>query len=305
MRNVLLCVQLLAFLIFTACSLPSVSQGAQLAADPYPCVSETQDELRLLHQAHHEAVDTINLYTHPCTGGLYLVEPNKAPEVLNVLWEGWWLQGLYRPQWIESDNGRVLELTGRFITGAGPTGAQPFDARFRITQSDSGWRVTEPQVDIPQPQGPQELNCLGRTLFVVREQAELDYLNLSNEPWAVEFGAERLVLVNADVHTSTDAIVRTDGSRYFLQERKHPDAFSISTTFTRPGLLWMVVPKDDLSISMGRDWKARRVCAECRAGALVTMHRLAGFVSAIKKGKEFWRRTACKPDKPSRPGRPF
>ena len=242
------------------------------------CVLQETSKLRLLHQAIDEPV-VINLYTHPCTGGLYLVEPNKTPDDLTVLHEGWWLQGLYRPQWRVTGDGRVLEL---YLTGVGPNGAEPFVGRISVMQVAGGWRVLEPEVDVPPPAHPKEVRHMGRTLFVFRDEAELEYMGLSNELWDVDFSLERLVLTDADVHSYDDAIAKTDGRNYFLQPYQDSNAFLIGITFTQPGVLWMVVPKDDRSIKTSPYEKAQAVCDECRAGAVAPIQRLVGYVAAPK-----------------------
>ena len=247
---------------------------------PHGCVLQERDKLHLMHQVVDEAVDVINFYTHPCSGGLYLTAPNKAPDKLTVLYEGWWLQGLYRPQWRQTDDGRALEITGSYITGVGPAGSRPFVARIRIVQTDIGWRVFEPEVDVLPPAHPKELPGSGSTLFVVHNAAELTYLNESLEHWDVDFATERLVLMNTDVHSTTDAIVTTDGKSYFLKLWSTANAFHIGTPFTMPGVLWMVVPKDDLSIRGSPYDQVQPQCEHCRAGAVATMQRLVGYVAA-------------------------
>lgn len=267
---------------------------------PSGCVLDEPGKLRFLHQVLDEAVDTISLYTHPCSGGLYLADPNKASDKLTVLHEGWWFEGLFRPQWRKADEGRALELTGEYITGVGPTGVQPFIGRIGVAQMDSGWRVLEPEVDVPPPAHPKELRYKGRTLFVVRDEVELKYLDLSNEHWGVDFSTERLVLMNADVHSSSDAVVKTDGKSYFLQRHRVPDAFPIGITFTRPGVLWMVVPKDDLSIRRIPYDKTQPQCDQCRAGAMVTMRRLVGYVPARERARNAFGHPPFNRGKPDR-----
>ena len=130
------------------------------------------------------------------------------------------------------------------------------------------------------PAHPKELPGSGSTLFVVHNAAELTYLNESLEHWDVDFATERLVLMNTDVHSTTDAIVTTDGKSYFLKLWSTANAFHIGTPFTMPGVLWMVVPKDDLSIRGSPYDQVQPQCEHCRAGAVATMQRLVGYVAA-------------------------
>ena len=73
-----------------------LSAGTALAQvqTPHQCVQDAADDLVHLWQTHHVDLGYRNIYTHPCTGGLYLIDPRAPDDELHVLWQGWWLQGL-------------------------------------------------------------------------------------------------------------------------------------------------------------------------------------------------------------------
>ena len=82
----------------------------------------------------------------------------------------------------------------------------------------------------------------------------------------MDFDVARLVFYNADIAAGSEARVRSDGRTYFLDV----EGPRVGATYTTPGLVWMVVPKDAQSIGLGRGFEAGH-CHACRSG--VTAHR--------------------------------
>lgn len=250
---------------------------------PHQCVQDAADELVHLWQTHHADLGYLNIYTHPCTGGLYLIDPRAPNDELHVLWQGWWLQGLYRPVWRDNDSqagsSPTLELTGRFITGAGPTGHESFTARVSATHSSTGWTILEPQTEISELPSPKVSGSDVHQMFEVRSAAELAALGLTNEPWLVDFATERLVIKNADLVSSSQTEARYDANRYFLQV----NGPRIGNTYTTVGLLWMVMPKDERTFVLGRG-EQTEPCSQCRSGKL-RHPRVRWYASAFRGWK--------------------
>ena len=78
------------------------------------------------------------LATHPCSGGLYLLQ---AGEDAIPLHQGWWLHELIGASWAGGD---AIEVCGRFITGIGPSGATPFTARILARRQAGRWQTQQP-----------------------------------------------------------------------------------------------------------------------------------------------------------------
>jgi len=123
-----------------------------------PCVLQAPAERRLLQ--HLE--ERIDLYTHPCSGGIYLVvnAPDAAPSLEHSLplLQGWWLHEFVDARWTGADS---IEICGRFITGIGPSGATPFAAVIRARRGGKRWDVDEPTLadDRPGRAGGGETVC--------------------------------------------------------------------------------------------------------------------------------------------------
>ena len=131
-----------------------LAQEQMQEQSPNACVQRTIDALEPLWQTQHEAVGDLNLFTHPCTGGLYLVDAPAPNDALHVLWQGWWLLDACSLQWqdgnLDREPGPTIMLIGRFLTGIGPTGHEPFVARVRATYDGAGWQILEPQTNLTQ-----------------------------------------------------------------------------------------------------------------------------------------------------------
>ncbi|MFK7914308.1 MAG: hypothetical protein AB8B93_10375 [Pseudomonadales bacterium] len=241
---------------------------AQVQA-PHDCVLDAPDALVHLWQTHHAELGYQNIYTHPCTGGVYLIDPRAENDVVHVLWQGWWLQRLYPPVWddnhsvTDAGTGPTLALTGRFITGAGPTGTEPFTARIFASYSELGWAIHEPQTNVGDQPAPRVSGSGVHQMFEIHSAAELAALGLANEPWRVDFATERLVIKNADLRSNSEAAALVDATTYLLQI----NGPRIGNTYTVPGLWWMVMPKDDRNFVLGRSDGAEQ-CLQCRAGKL-------------------------------------
>lgn len=269
MKSILLWIGLLGLISGCAIQAREAEESATTAVEN--CVLAAPDKLRLLWQVNTDPKTYHNIYTHPCSGKIYIVDPNRAGGELQPLWQGWWLQGLYPPRFTD---GATLTLLGKFITGVGPTGSRPFLARLTANLTPTGWQMDEPELDVVFTDEPVVHKSRRGPLFEIRSVDALRALNLSLDTWQVDFERERLVFYNTDLSSGDAAQVETDGTTYFLWIKGRP----IGSTYTRPGLAWMVVPKDELKVSADRNLKAK-VCQHCRAGAL-RHGRVRWFVEA-------------------------
>ena len=90
-------------------------------------------------------VDYIDIYTHDCSSGLYMVDQrtDSAGDLRNAtpIVQGWLLQTLHSATILDAD---TLLLEASFVTGAGPTGARPFSAHIRVLRDDDNWVAQEP-----------------------------------------------------------------------------------------------------------------------------------------------------------------
>ena len=134
----------LALLSVWSCSTVQIQDGSPARSVVLTCVQQSPERLTRLWQIHTPDPGYLDILTHPCSGAIYIADPNAAERGMSVLWQGWWLQGMYPPVW----NGRdALQLRAKFITGVGPTGAQPFVASISARRTAVGWMVDEPVTD--------------------------------------------------------------------------------------------------------------------------------------------------------------
>ena len=249
------------------------------------CVLDNPSELKTVRQAPYNEGILFNINTHPCSGGVYLAQVGGPQHHILAAWEGWWLQGLYKPAFIETPSGTQLQVTGSFLAGVGPSGMEPFTARVSFLvngdpQSDV-WQTLEPDVDIPTPEQPR--SYAGG--FEVRSQAELEALTVFGKslsqfetPFAdVDFETERLFLRGADLYSGDTAVVDHVNATYRLVPTNTRN-FNIGPAFTVPGALWMIVPKDEDLIGFGPvSQETETACATCRAGAWRMGGRLQAY----------------------------
>lgn len=85
------------------------------------------------------------LYTHRCTGGIYLIDRDLDPEgklgsAVPVV-QGWWLDSIIG---VHQPDKQSIVVDRRFITGVGPNGSQLFRARIRLNWVGEAWQVEEP-----------------------------------------------------------------------------------------------------------------------------------------------------------------
>lgn len=244
--------------LFLSKTTTAYPETAHHFANATQCVQDQSKELRLLWQVKPGTAGYYNIFTHPCSGGIYIVDPNSKDKNLAVLNEGWWLQGMYRPIWHATDR---LILRGSFLTGVGPSGNRPFEAHLSARLTEDGWLVEAPVTDLDPLVVPNEYAC---GLVEVTSQAALKTLGLDAQPWATDFARERLVFYGSDLPSGSIAHVSTDERGYLL---KHEAPF-IGATYTLPGLVWMVVPKDGKLLGRSSTAEAEP-CQNCRTGVMV------------------------------------
>lgn len=105
------------------------------------CVLREPSQSRFLHQIDA----TKQLYTHRCSGGIYLVDKEISSEGLLdsavPVVQGWWLDSIVS---VHQPDKQSIIIDGRFITGVGPCGVYPFYARILLTRLPKSWQAEEP-----------------------------------------------------------------------------------------------------------------------------------------------------------------
>lgn len=125
----------------SAQALTSVDQEATYpSAKVVDCVFAEPARAHLL-----ETLGTIQIYTHPCTSGLYLADLQVATgdgvgQAIPVV-QGWILQSLLGVKRTSAD---IVLVSGRFVTGVGPVGARPFNAQITVRREVETWHADEP-----------------------------------------------------------------------------------------------------------------------------------------------------------------
>lgn len=235
------------------------------------CVRQRLSEVHLLEQLNK----TLALVSHPCSGGVYLVDSSKATEgqetaeaMFSVV-QGWWLQSLKRVTLID-DN--TVVVAGRFLTGVGPMGARPFSALITVTKHGKVWRAGEPKL------GKKANWNTGPRGHVdeVGTQAELDGIRFCRGQRAVslsvDFSHERLLLGQIHLRSSKikiiDPLVSVDNDSYTLHYQTQTPAI-VSKDF-KYVVLWFVLPKDDKTVGLYRGVPAMHatVFGDARSGVI-------------------------------------
>ncbi|MCH9671223.1 MAG: hypothetical protein K0U93_07215 [Gammaproteobacteria bacterium] len=131
-------------LLWVMMSFACLSAGARADCDlTWPDDFERQSA-RLTYAKSQETLVVVSMYSNRCNGGVYLVEAGPSPMPLRVSY--WWLDEFRAARITPGDpSPDALTIVATYITGIGPTGAQPFEASTTIRWSDSGW-ITEPPI---------------------------------------------------------------------------------------------------------------------------------------------------------------
>ena len=233
------------------------------------CVMEQPDAMQTLWQLQSppEVRDgqvrrLYNFLYHPCTGGLYIDNHLNAPAagLFQPLWQGWWLQELYKPNWL--DENTVL-IRGLFITGVGPSAGEKFAAEITIRRTTKGWVADEPTLrEDPFPQ-PTTLQCRFERLWVVEDLDAYNMFDLPDTAPEVDFNTHRLLLKKVNLGNRGTPQVKVTSDQYLIFVKRA----RLGTAFYAPGILWVVLPKDERSIALGRT-PGMRTCESCRVGTI-------------------------------------
>ncbi len=78
-------------------------------------------------------------FEEPCDGAVYIATPDGNPlGRVNESWRLWaFVDAIY------ADGADRIDVTAEFVTGIGPTGAEPFRVRIPLTQNDGAWAAGE------------------------------------------------------------------------------------------------------------------------------------------------------------------
>ncbi|TVO58842.1 hypothetical protein [Denitromonas halophila] len=230
------------------------SAAMTLAAPPatttveHPCAA-TLDYAQILRSADGESLSFRS--TSRCAGGLYVQDlrrhaPASAP--LIPLVKGWWLTDFVAARWVDKA-ARVAQVRARYITGAGPNGARPFNVEVTLRWRDGTWHADEAQIreadfDLP--------THLGDTLIQAATAEQFENLTLAtpDRPSAssVDFSRQRVIAMEvARTHgamriTAPRAVLK-DGA-YHLGYDIGDNGFHIGTTNVSIGWLWYTLPRD-------------------------------------------------------------
>jgi hypothetical protein len=193
-----------------------------------------------------ETLDDIEIYTHDCSSGLYLVDKRtglagdlrKATPIV----QGWLLQSLQLATMLDPD---TLLLEASFVTGVGPKGARPFKAQIRVLRDNDTWVAQEPLL----------IKKSKRTFFRPRiiEVGNQDELNAfkpcRNGAYPadqVDFERERLILLplhlnSGSINITNLAVSETEESYQLHYSVEYP---GFVTKDVKDSLLWYVLPKN-------------------------------------------------------------
>lgn len=89
--------------------------------------------------------DVYGIYEEACDGGLYLVDLNQGQRLLRIN-ENWWLYKFESAKWRDPESPNEIVTLAQYVTGIGPTGAQPFRARIVVKRAGRGWIAQEPEI---------------------------------------------------------------------------------------------------------------------------------------------------------------
>lgn len=95
--------------------------------------------------------ESIVFYDEFCDGGLWMVKIGTPDLKIARVNESWQLDqfvsaAFARPEKKDAEDGDVIIVTASFITGIGPTGAQPFTVRIPMTRAGDTWIEGEAEV---------------------------------------------------------------------------------------------------------------------------------------------------------------
>lgn len=222
------------------------------------CVLDTSLKGRLLSIID----DRLSVFSHPCTGGLYLLDSptgsdtGLAAGTVAPVVQGWFFQDSLKTERLSED---AVEVSARFLTGVGPKGYRPFNAVVRMNRVDGLWQVDEPE----HRKGAVRGNGSSRVVFLprlhtVQSQKELDQLSFcrgqKSVAFDVDFSSERLLL--RTVHLKSGMIQLADPQAF-----EGPDGLWLRYTHTSPDvvsydikqtIVWYVLPKNDKPLGSGR-----------------------------------------------------
>ncbi len=214
------------------------------------CLMEQPSQGKSLYKIDEQ----LELFTHPCSGGLYLVDKTLNPsgqldKAVPVI-QGWWLHSFNNV--IQKNN--ELIVLAKFVTGVGPVGSRPFYARVMLQKKENSWLVGEPSHG--KRAKPNKHRFITKKLYEVTSQQALEQLDpeISKEieNIDIDFATHRLVLNWVRLKSSKiwiDAVfVSKNADSYQLQFTTQ--APSIVTKDLKTSLIWLVLPKDDLPVEM-------------------------------------------------------
>ncbi|TVO68428.1 hypothetical protein [Denitromonas ohlonensis] len=240
-----------------AASMAFAEPAASTAAE-HPC-AEKLDYAQSLRSADGESLAFRS--TSRCAGGLFVQDvrrhaPAAAP--LIPLVKGWWLNDFVVARWVDEAT-RVAQVRARYITGAGPSGAQPFNVEVTLRWRDGAWQADEPQIREAGFDLPTQLGDM-LTEAATAEQFENLPLAGPDRPLAssVDFTRQRVIVMHV---ARTHGAMRFTAPRAVLKDGAYHLGYDIGDTNVTLTWLWYIVPND------GRPVQRMARCARSRKAA--------------------------------------
>ncbi len=236
----------------------SSSADAETPDNIDACASEFTPEA-LVNPANHEQQPHLALYG--CKGGLFLIDTDQRRPLLRIN-QSWWLDTLADSSW--NTDGTALTVTASFITGIGPTGAQPFTWQFAVSQDETGaWQSLEIEP------GLSEYTVEADGMVEITRPEQLSALGLTacGKPYDidVDFDEERLIvksvwLTSSDLEIKNVRVHRTERAYFVTYGVKGP---SLVSTDMQHAVIYLIVPKDVRYVSFeDPEYGARRFDAQ-------------------------------------------
>ncbi|MGD8417264.1 MAG: hypothetical protein PVH91_09420 [Pseudomonadales bacterium] len=243
---------------------PLVTIGAlTLALAPYYTWAGSScpgpfDEQHLVLRLPDEQPDAAGygIYAEQCDGGLYLVNPVSG-ERLTRINETWWLEAFESAQWASDDHEAIVVLAS-YITGIGPTGVQPFQARIVVTRTPQGWLPGEPQFpdeEEPAADPPDDADPMDRAVREAGTPEAFAALELTSHGRPVDlhpdFATSRVVLkslwlTSGSIYVKQVAVHRQDDRYVVYYDVTTPE---IGTADMKQCVLYAVLPDDGLPVT--------------------------------------------------------
>jgi len=230
------------------------------AADRAPSCQATADRALTYFQSLRDAQGRVIQVVgdHRCAGGPYLLAASApatdASAPLVKLVPGWWLHEFVSARWLDAAR-TALQVRARYVTGVGPSGAEPFAVQVIARRVGERWQVAEPErveagFDLPTRQADGLIR-----IESVEQHRNLNIAvpGLPGEA-EVDFALERLVIKSRFFGSATERItgtwVRAEDGGYRVGF--DTDSPRVGVAMPKVVMLWWRVPNDGKPVRIDR-----------------------------------------------------